>query len=262
MSRRCPVGFSASNAIWHPIDLSREFDPSQLPARTDAVIYLAQSEHFREVPERAAEIFEVNTVGLLRFLQFARQSGARKFVLASSGGVYGPADTTLNENLPVLAQGDLGFYLGSKLCAEIVALNYAKLMSVTVLRFFFVYGPGQRRTMLIPRLIDNIRDGRVVTLQGEDGIRLNPTYVTDAVAAIVKALEFTGTHKINVAGPDVLSLREVCNVIGREVGRKPSFAVVREPPEHIVGDIERMKELLGPPEVSFEEGLQLMLVSG
>ena len=261
VSRHPTAGLADGNVVWHQIDLARDFDQTELPAQIEAVVYLAQSEHFRAFPERAPDIFEVNTMGLLRFLHYARRSGAHKFVLASSGGVYGSADTSLNEDLPVLAQGDLGFYLGSKLCAEIVALNYAKLMSVTVLRFFFVYGPGQRRSMLIPRLIDNIRQGHTVTLQGRDGIRLNPTYVTDGVAAIDRALQLTDTHKINVAGPNVLSLRDVCNLIGQAVGRKPSFTVAQESPKHIVGDIERMKALLGPPEVSFDKGLQLMLAS-
>jgi nucleoside-diphosphate-sugar epimerase len=260
VSRHRPRGSDDPAVVWHHMDVSRELDRSALPERADAVVYLAQSEHFREFPERAREIFEVNTVGLLRFLEYGRQSGARSFVHASSGGVYGSGDTSLHEDAPVLAEGNLGFYLGSKLCSEIVALNYANLMNVAVLRFFFVYGPGQRRSMLIPRLIDSVRAGRPVVLQGPDGVRLSPTYVADAVAAVMSALRLERSAVINVAGPQALTFREMVNIIGGRVGRKPVFEVVTgSPPQHLVADTGRMRALLGPPAIDFDEGVQRTL---
>lgn len=261
VSRHRPHRLDDPAIVWHHIDVSRELDRSALPERVDAVIYLAQSEHFREFPERAIDIFEVNTVGLLRFLDYARQSGARSFIYASSGGVYGSWDTSLNEDLPVLAEGNLGFYLSSKLCSEIVALNYAKLMNVSILRFFFVYGPGQRRTMLIPRLIDSVRNGLPVRLQGEDGIRVNPIYVDDAAEAIVRALQLQGTGKINVAGPEILSLRQLCDTIGRAVKRAPVYRTERGEPRHIIGDITKMGELLVSPTIAFSDGLRHVLAA-
>jgi nucleoside-diphosphate-sugar epimerase len=248
--------------VWQALDLSREFGSGELPDQADAVVYLAQSEHFREFPARALDIFQVNTVSLLRLLDYAQRSGVRNFVFASSGGVYGSGDTSLNEDLPVLAEGNLGFYLGSKLCSEIVALNYAKLMHVTVLRFFFVYGPGQRRTMLVPRLIDSVRAGTPVSLQGADGIRINPIHVTDAADAVVRSLSLDRSCKINVAGPEILSLREICDAIGEAVGRIPLYISEPGEPRHIVGDIVKMKELLAPPRIVLRDGLRSVLAAG
>jgi nucleoside-diphosphate-sugar epimerase len=258
VSRSEPAG-GASGIFWHRMDVSRTLDPHALPDRVDAVIYLAQSEHFRDFPDRALDIFEVNTVGLLRFLEYARRNGARSFVYGSSGGVYGSGDAGMTEEAAIPAEGNLGFYLGSKLCSEIVALNYARFMSIALLRFFFVYGPGQRRTMLIPRLIESVRSGTPVQLQGNDGIRINPTHVADAAAAIVRALDLDGTHKINVAGPEILSLREICETIGRAVGRRPVYALDPATPRHIIGDITKMRELLVPPRVAFADGIRTML---
>ncbi len=259
VSRQRPAGIDGPNLHWHYLDLSREIGGGALPAQADAVIYLAQSEFFREFPERALEIFDVNTLGLLRYLDYARKIGAKSFIYASSGGVYGTGDMSMSEDIAVPAEGNLGFYLGSKLCSEILALNYSKFMNLAVLRFFFVYGPSQRKSMLIPRLIDSVRSGAPVVLQGEDGIRLNPTYVTDAAAAIVRALELQGTHKINVAGPEILSLRQICETIGEAVGRRPVYTVEAASPRHIIGDIGKMKQLLVPPGISFRQGLQRVL---
>ena len=77
------------NVTWHHADLNDDFDVKLLPSNIEAVIYLAQSEYYRDFPKKAVDIFEINTVKLLRMLDYAREVGAKKFIYASSGGVYG-----------------------------------------------------------------------------------------------------------------------------------------------------------------------------
>ena len=251
---------SSARTIWHEMDLSAPCNFGGLPAAPDAVVYLAQSERFREFPNRAEEIFQVNTVNLLRALEYARARGCRTFVYGSSGGVYGTGETTMSERVEIVARGDLGFYLSSKLCSEILAQNYAPFLDVVVLRYFFVYGPGQRHSMLVPRLIEHVRRGELVDLQGEEGIRINPVHVTDAAAATARALSLTGSHTINVGGPEVLTLRRMCATIGAAVRREPMFRVDRAAsPGHLTADIQRMREVLVAPTVLFAEGLKTML---
>jgi len=248
------------NVVWHPMDLARPGDFGGLPRSADAFVYLAQSEFFREFPKHAVDIFQVNTVNLLGALDYARSSGCRTFVYGSSGGVYGTGERSMSEQVEIAARGDLGFYLGSKLCSEIVAHNYARILDVVILRYFFVYGPGQRASMLVPRLIQRVRRGEPVDLQGEDGIRVNPTHVADAAAATARALSLTGSHTINVGGPEVLALRELCEAIGEAVGRAPVFRVDRAAaPGHLTADIRLMCEMLLTPTVRFADGLTSML---
>jgi UDP-glucose 4-epimerase len=254
VSRHCPSELTGPNIVWHTMEASDAISSGTLPSRVDAVIYLAQSEYFRDFPERALEIFEVNTVAPLRYLDYAKRAHAQNFVYGSSGGVYGSGTARMSENLQIPAEGNLGFYLGSKLCSEILALNYADFMNVAILRFFFVYGAGQRKSMLIPRLTETIRSECPVTLQGEDGIRLNPTHVNDAAGSVVRALDLTASHKINVAGPEILSLRHICEIIGETIGRKPRYNIESARPKNIVGDTSKMAELLAPPSISFHEG--------
>lgn len=242
---------------WMHADFTRPLDASSLPPTVDSVVYLAQSEQFRDFPASACNIFEVNTATLLRALDYARRAGARHFVFASSGGVYGTGDHHFAEDFPVPVTGELGFYLSTKLCSEILARNYAAFFNVSILRMFFVYGAGQRRNMLIPRLVDNVREGRAIDLNGHDGIRVNPIHVSDAMRAIESALMLDGCHTINIAGPEVLSLRDIGVAIGRTVGRAPEWNVnLSATPNHIVGDIDKMTRLLGAPTVGFAEGLR------
>ena len=55
----------------------------------DAVIALAQSQHFRDFPDHAEEIFAVNVSAHLKLLEWSRITGVRRFIYASSGGIYG-----------------------------------------------------------------------------------------------------------------------------------------------------------------------------
>jgi nucleoside-diphosphate-sugar epimerase len=261
VSRQRRQASGASGVAWHALDLTVPGALVGLPERADAIIYLAQSELFRDFPERSGEIFQVNTVSLLKVLDYARKTNCRKFVFASSGGVYGAGDQPLSETMPVAPQRDLGFYLVSKLCSEMLVQAYAHLFETVILRYFFVYGAGQRRSMLIPRLIDRVRNGEAIALQGEDGVRINPTHVADAAAATARAVQVSGSHTINVAGPETLSMREIGEAIGKAVGREPRFSVTDSAPKHLVGDITRMRELLGPPRVRLAQGLQRMLES-
>lgn len=249
----------SKDVVWHRHDLTQPGEPNGLPAHADAVVYLAQSEFFRDFPERSGEIFQVNTVSLLKLLDYARKAGCRKFVFGSSGGVYGTSEQPMAETTPVAANGDLGFYLVSKLCSEMLVQAYDHLLETVILRYFFVYGEGQRRSMLVPRLVDRVRSGEPIALQGADGIRINPTHVADAVAATARAVQIAGSHLINVAGPETLSMREVGVLIGNAVRREPRFSISDEAPGHLVAEIGRMRELLGPPQVGFAEGLRRML---
>lgn len=257
VARRSDPGVPAT---WHAMDLASNCDFSGLPKSADALVYLAQSEHFRNFPEHSLDVYQVNTVNLLRALDYARRAGVRNFVYASSGGVYGTGENRMSEEIPIPARGNLGFYLSTKLCSEIVAQNYAQYFNVVILRYFFVYGPGQRQSMLIPRLIQRVRDGQPLVLQGEDGIRTNPVHVSDAVAATRRALELDRSHTVNVGGPEVLSLREIGRLIGEAVGREPIFKTDNSsPPGHLAGDITRMRDLLVAPKVRFADGIRTLL---
>ena len=242
------------------IDFSKEWDDKILPEKIDAVIHLSQSEHFREFPGKATEVFYVNTLSTLKLINYALNAGASNFIYASSAGIYGNNNDGFNEEQEIVYKNELGFYLGTKHCSEVILDNYMALLNVITLRFFFVYGPGQRKDMLIPRLVGFVKQGQPITLQGEEGIRINPTHVTDAVNAIISALKLDKSSKINVAGPEILSLREIGQTIGKTLGIEPKFICGNDKEEkNLIGDISKMARLLAPPKIKFSEGLNTLL---
>ncbi|NUL83147.1 MAG: NAD(P)-dependent oxidoreductase [Armatimonadetes bacterium] len=243
-----------AGATYIPLDMSKEWSQRALPDGVSTVIHLAQSEHFRDFPKNVGHVLQVNTHSTVKLLDYARRMGARTFILASTGGVYGWGDRPLTETQPMSEY--MGFYAASKYAAETLADAYRGYFHVITLRFFFVYGVGQAKHMLIPRLIANIRENKTVTLAGENGIRINPIHVEDSVDAIVGAMRLEQSAKINIGGPEALNLRQIANAIGQAVGKPPAFDVHKEAEQrHLVGDIRRMIELLSAPKTKFRDGI-------
>lgn len=243
------------HVTYHLIDLASPWDADTLPKEIDAVIHLAQSSRFREFPEQALHIFRVNVDSTARLLHYACAAGARKFVYASSGGVYGTGPKPFREDSPLAPAGTLGYYVGSKLCGEVLVRSYEGLMDVIIARIFFMYGAGQRRSMLIPRLVDSVRVGRPVTLQGPEGIIVNPVHVSDAVRVLEAALAYSGSLMVNVAGPDAWSIRRISDLIGERVGRTPVFQHLDGEPQHLVADTRVMRGLIGDDLMPLTEGI-------
>lgn len=238
---------AATNVI--PIDFETNWKIAKLPKTIDSVVHLSQSANFRNFPDSALSVFQVNVASTARLLDYAGKAGARSFVFASSGGIYGTGEQPFSETSPPLDPTKLGYYLGSKLASEALLHSYQSKFSTVALRFFYIYGPHQTRSMLIPRLMDNVLNGREITLQGEHGMHINPIHVSDAAKAVIKAIIPTGDRVYNIAGPNVLSIRQIAETMGRHLGASPLFKTVPEKASDMVGDITLMRDRLNDPQI-------------
>ena len=252
--RRMPKD-PVSSVKYHVLDLNEQWSVEQLPGGIKVVIHLAQSAYFRDFPDSALHIFKVNVDSTARLLDYAKTIGVEQFVYASSGGVYGSGKTAFNENSQIISSGNLSYYLGSKLSSEILAQSYSPLMKVAVLRFFFMYGRRQNRSMLLPRLADLVKLRQPITLEGENGIRINPIHISDASKAVAASLEMPSSLIINIAGSETLSIRDICCEIGSKVGEEPIFQRKDGRPSDLIADISLMKNKLHDPEVKIKTGI-------
>jgi len=233
------------------LDLAAPLDTPSLPD-VDAIIHLAQANV--AFPDSASELYRVNTVSTQELLDYARRVNAERFLYASSGSVYGTGDRPFRES-DELPTAD--FYAVTKINAEHLVATYSGFFDTTVFRFFMPYGPRQQGR-LIPSLIDRVRDGRPVTLNGGGRPRGNPIYVGDVVRVILGALELDGRHVANVGGDEVVGIDDLARLIGKAVGREPVFEEgTRDSAGDVVGDTTRMHELLDlRPLVRLEDGLR------
>ncbi|MGZ3866099.1 MAG: NAD-dependent epimerase/dehydratase family protein [Bacteroidia bacterium] len=240
------------------IDFNSDWDTELLPKDSDVIIHLAQSEKFRDFPAAAKEIYNVNTNSTAKLLDHARKIGVKNFIYASSGGVYGTDDNAFTEKSPTASANTLGFYLSTKLMSEILVTNYHSFFHTNILRFFFVYGPSQRKDMLIPRLIESVKNGSTIKLQGEEGLVINPICVNDAAAYIEKLISFPGNNIFNVSGDEALSLKEICLQIGQHLNKTPVFENdLHTKPGNLTGSAAQINKITGGlKKTSFSEALK------
>ncbi|KAA0259598.1 MAG: hypothetical protein EDM79_19515, partial [Chloroflexi bacterium] len=97
--------------------------------------------------------------------------------------------------------------------------------------------------------LDNISHGRKVSLQGNDGFSFNPIHVADASKAVIASVEKTESSTINIAGPDVLSIRKICKAAGSHMGIQPVFESIPGKALSLIGDIGQMKKRLYSPTI-------------
>ncbi len=247
----------AAGVVHHRCDLAEGLERAKLPPAADAVIHLAQSRRFRAFPDEAAHVARINCQAAVELASYAVRAGARRFVYASTGGVYAAGPAPLAETAPPAAGPALTFYAATKQAGERLLEPFAGLIDLVILRPFFLYGRGQDEAMLIPRLVGRVRSGEPIRLAGRDGMRINPLHASDAAAALRAALALDGRHIVNLAGAEVLSLRAIGEAIGRAIGAEPRFETSADAGGgDLVADISAMRRLLVAPAVKFARGLE------
>ena len=238
-------------------DLNGDFTPVLQNVVVDGILYLAQSARFREFPKGASDVFNVNTQAPARLADWASSKGVKQFLYASTGSVYQLSNETIIESAPVMAGS---FYAASKLAAEQLLTPYSAYFNVKLLRIFNPYGPGQEN-MLIPGLIERVRKGGQVTLNGGQGLVFRPLFITDLTEILYRLMQQRneiGCEVFNLGGNETTDLSKVVRFIAAESGVELN---VIEPagsqPLMLIADSEKIYKLVNYiPVVHWEDGIK------
>jgi UDP-glucuronate 4-epimerase len=206
-----------------------------------------------------------NILATQRLFEAAARAKVR-IVMASSSSVYGNAEEypTREDTSP----RPVSPYGVSKLACESLAQTYSECfgLEVVALRYFTVYGPRQRPDMAFSRIISALLGGRPFRLFGTGEQSRDFTYVDDAVAATLAAMNGRqGSTVYNVGGGSETTLAEVVALCEELVGRRLDLR--HEPAA--AGDVRRtaadtslIRDELGwSPHTSLEEGLAAQLAA-
>jgi UDP-glucose 4-epimerase len=248
-----------AGVTYYLINFSTDWSTSQLPKNMYAVLHLAQSSRYKEFPEQALDIFKVNTDSTAKLLDYSARVGVAKFIYFSTGGLYVSSNKLLDETSSLMEYNYLNYHFASKFSGEVLTNTYSSQFLVTIFRPFFIYGKGQRRSMLLPRLVEKIKSGTPIVIEGLDGLRINPIHVDDACKVVSKVIENEHFGLFNLAGPDVLSLKSICEKIGFIVGKTPVFEYVDRQPADLVASTEKISQFLYKPVISLDQGLEDIL---
>lgn len=243
-----------SNEVGIDLEKSWAFDEVDLPSRCDSVIFLSQSNAYRELPQKANQLIQGNVVSLANMLEYAKKAGASSFVFASTGSIYKNDGGIISEDSPVIDQGVGGsLYPWSKLTGEQLVKSYSDCFSISILRFFFVYGSGGNRSMLLPRIAQTISDQKPVSIQQPDGCVICPAFAGDAAEVCFKSTQVSGQNVVNVAGPESLSLRQIADTMAEFKGCSASYNPTDGKPPKFEVNISKMKQLLSRDPVMFSD---------
>lgn len=231
----------------------------------DVIYHLAA--HYANVRslEEPRESVRTNVEGTMAMLEFARQMGCRRFVYASSSGVYGSSgpvalheDLTPNPNTP---------YEVGKLSGELLCRGYAHIygMEIACLRIFNAYGmydrPGVYRSV-VPNFFVKAMRGEDLVVTGSAASR-DYTYIEDVVEAFVRAgtRPIEGPLVVNVGTGLETLIVDLAEAINGYCGNR-SRIIVKDPRKwdntlRRRADVRRLENALGfVPSVSLEEGLE------
>jgi UDP-glucose 4-epimerase len=208
--------------------------------RPERVFHLAAQIDVRVSIDDPALDAEVNVIGTINALEAAHQSGAGRFVFASTGGaIYGETETIptseAEEPLPMAGYGQ------SKFCAERYLGLYERLygLSTIALRFSNVYGPRQDpggEAGVIAIFCGCLRDGKAPTIYGDGTQTRDYLYVGDLVDALVVAGGTQASGVLNAGTRQETSVLELVRLLGEIHGEgapEPRFA----PPR--LGELDR-----------------------
>lgn len=228
----------------------------------DVIVHFAAKAGVRPSIENPLVYQQANVIGTQNLLDFAKERKIRQFVFASSSSVYG-----VNDHFPWKEDEKLlpiSPYAMTKLAGEMMGHVYSRLFGIRfiALRFFTVYGPGQRPDLAIHKFTKAILSEQPITMYGDGNTSRDYTFVDDIIKGVESAVEYDKAdfEIINLGNNYSISLKELITAIEEVIGKK---AIITQLPEQAgdvpktFADISKARKLLGyNPGTKLEDGLK------
>jgi UDP-glucuronate 4-epimerase len=250
---------------FHKLDISNKSIIDQFKGdKFDGVINLAARAGVRYSVEDPWIFVESNVIGTLNMLELCRQTGTKKFIVASSSSIYGedpPYPTP--ESAP--SSEPLQPYAASKKGAEAMCHAYHHLydIDVSVVRYFTVYGPAGRPDLAHLRFVQWISEGHPVRVNGNGEQSRGFTYIDDIARGTILALKPLGYEVINLGGHEVITINNLIQLIEDVVGKKAIIQYGPPNPADMVtnwADVSKAGELLGwQPQFNMRAGVEKLV---
>ena len=193
-----------------------------------------------------------------RLIEASKRWSLERFVQISTSSVYGK-NAVGDETLPTAPVSPYGV---TKLAAENLALAHWRDAGfpATILRYFSVYGPGQRPDMAYRKFIATALRGEPIDLYGTGEQTRSNTYIDDCVAVTIAALDKGSVGEIyNISGSEKRSINEALAIMESQLGAPIALnrlPEARGDQANTMGNADKAREELGfINSVTLEEGL-------
>ena len=231
--------------------------------RLEAVIHLAARAGVRPSIAEPELYMQTNVQGTINVAERAARHGAGRMIFASSSSVYGDAADRVPFREDQDVSRPISPYAATKIMAEnwLHALSHLNQLRVVCLRFFTVYGPGQRPDLAIHKFTDLIARNQPVPFFGDGSTRRDYTYVDDILSGIQGAMRYDGAlfDVFNLGESHTTTLSELVATIETAMGKKAQLHHQPNQPGDVpitYANITKARTLLGyTPTTPVKDGI-------
>lgn len=215
--------------------------------KIDQVVHLAAPVSVPESLEEPVKYWDGIYVGTKNIINWAYERGCKSFVAASTAAVYGNSqDLPLSEESPVSPMSPYAEY---KLEMEdLLKAFHRPEMQCTALRFFNVFGEGQRDSggyvSAVPIFLKQYESYQPITVTGDGEQTRDFVYVGDVARACLLALEDRWRTVMpiwNVGTGQEFKVVELAEALGGEI----KWIEARDEPRRSLSDSSKIKAALG-----------------
>lgn len=237
----------------------------------DSIIHIAGQSSGEVSFENPVYDLQTNAQSTLMLLNYARRTGVKEFIFASSMATYGDKENPLvDENT---LQTPKSFYAVGKLASENYMRIYSQMYGIkcTALRFFNVFGAGQN--------MDNLKQGMAsiylayalmpehhILVKGSKDRFRDFVYIDDIVNAVLLSMGRKNGEMYeayNVSNCRQIHVYDIINYIENNLPFKVTHEYIEGTPGDqmgVYGISDKIKKQLGwTPKYTFEDGMQMMI---
>ncbi|MBM7701279.1 NAD-dependent epimerase/dehydratase family protein [Metabacillus iocasae] len=225
----------------------------------EVVIHLAAIPGVMQSLEKPLEYVDYDVKATINTLKAAGEVGVKRFMFASSSSVYGDHhEKAMKEEM---ANGKvISPYAAAKYSAEAFCHAYQSIFgySLTILRFFTVYGPWGRPDMAIGNFIQSAIHHEPITIYGQHTAR-DYTYIDDIVRGIEAAMWHNHQNEtFNLGSSAPVTIEQLTTIIQKHF---PHLKIEREVSRigdvrNTWADLTKAQQLLSyNPSVTIEDGI-------
>lgn len=227
-----------------------------------ALIHLAAKAGVRPSVADPAGYADVNVMGTVRVLAWARKRSVPRVLFASSSSVYG-GNTKVPFSEDDFVDHPISPYAATKKAGELLCHTWAHLynMNIVSLRFFTVYGPAQRPEMAIHKFTSDLLAGKEIRIFGDGSARRDFTYIDDIVGGVLGALSAPGGYRVyNLGESATVSVNDLVTLLENATGVRAKRKHLPPEPGDVpvtFADISRARAEIGyDPKTPVEAGVK------
>ena len=230
----------------------------------DCFIHLANLVYVPASYQDPHKFYRINCMTTLNALELCRKNDAR-LVYVSSYIYGGPQYLPVDENHPICPFNP---YAQTKVICEKMCEGYHRDfdVKVSILRPFNIYGVGQKGKLLIPEIIDQLKEGKDTIQLRAASPRRDYVNVIDVASGICVCVNDPNDfNAYNICSGESYSVREMTEIINSHLTKKVTFEFgASDRPNEVDetrGSCEKLKALGWAPCISFEEGIKRIIES-